>query len=222
MENKRNRKKFGLGIAAGLASLSVLVGSVFDSSMDLLEEMSQDPKAVTETIKDLSKDSLEKRSLKQKTRAKIINVIYKIPVKIRAVLFLPLWLLGNTILLAAEVLYKTLLAPIGSLILGFVLQTLLLLGIVGICIKIMFPDLPWSKIFSKKLILLVIAGSLFMSACDFVMPMIWEKYTLYRRLSKLIIGLIVILIILRPFIRKKLKNRIRYEVNCNGETFELN
>ena len=75
---------------------------------------------------------------------------------------------------------------------------------------------------TKKLILLVIAGSVFMSVCDFVMPMIWEKYTMYRRFSKLIIGLIIILIILRPFIKKKLKNRNSYEVRCNGETFELN
>ncbi len=222
MEKKKSGKKIALGIAAGVASLSVLVGSVFDSSMDLLEETSQDPKAVTETVKDLSKDSLQKKGLEQKARAYVRNVIYKIPVKVRAVLFLPLWLLGNMVLIAAEVLYKTLLAPIGSLILGFALQTLLLLGIVGICIKILFPDLPWSKIFNKKLILLVIAGSVFMSVCDFVMPMIWEKYTMYRRFSKLIIGLIIILIILRPFIKKKLKNRNSYEVRCNGETFELN
>ncbi|MBQ2658181.1 MAG: hypothetical protein IJF87_06385 [Erysipelotrichaceae bacterium] len=219
---KKSGKKIVLGIAAGVASLSVLVGSVFDSSMDLLEETSQDPKAVTETVKDLSKDSLQKKGLKQKAKAYVRNVIYRIPVKVRAVLFLPLWLLGNMVLLAAEALYKTLLAPIGSLILGFVLQTLLLLGIVGICIKILFPDLPWSKIFNKKLILLVISGSVFMSVCDFVMPMIWEKYNMYRRLPKLIIGLIIILIILRPFIKKKLKNRNSYEVRCNGETFELN
>lgn len=222
MEKKKSGKKIALGIAAGVASLSVLVGSVFDSSMDLLEETSQDPKAVMETVKDLSKDSLQKKGLKQKARAYVRNVIYKIPVKVRTVLFLPLWLLGNMVLIAAEALYKTLLAPIGSLILGFVLQTLLLLGIVGICIKILFPDLPWSKIFNKKLILLVISGSVFMSVCDFVMPMIWEKYNMYRRLSKLIIGLIIILIILRPFIKKKLKNRISYEVRCNGETLELN
>ena len=222
MENKGNRKKVALGIAAGLTSLSVLLGSVFDSSKDILEDIPYDSGKVMETVNDLSKDSLKKSSLKQRAKAYIRNVVYKIPVKIRAVLFIPLWLLGNMTLLAAELLYRTLLAPIGRLILGFILQTLLLFGIIGICIKLMFPDLPWSKIFNRKLILLVFAGSVFMSACDFVMPMIWDKYVLYRRLSRLIIGLLVILIILRPFIKKKLKNRISYEVRCDGETFELN
>ncbi|MBQ6479146.1 MAG: hypothetical protein IJI44_07245 [Erysipelotrichaceae bacterium] len=222
MENKGNRKKIRLGVLTGLTSLSVLIGSVFDSSKDLLEETHVNPKAISEIMTDLSEDNLESRKQKQGIKEKIRKLIYKVPVKIRVVLFLPLWLLGNLILAAAEFLFKTLLAPIGNLILGFVFQTLLLFGIIGICIKIMFPDLPWSKIFSKKLILLVFAGSLFMSACDLVMPMIWEKYTLYRRISKLILGLIVILIILRPFIRKKLKNRVRYEASFNGETFELN
>ena len=222
MKNRKSGKKIALGIAAGLTSLSVLVGSVFDSSADLLEETPRDPKTVTETAKDLSGDSLQKKGLKQKAKAYFRSVIYRIPVKARTVLFAPLWLLGNIVLMAAETLYKILLAPIGSLILGFILQTLLLLGIVGICIKILFPDLPWSKIFSRKLVILVIAGSLFMSACDLLMPMIWEKYVLYRRLSRLIIGLIVILIVLRPFIKKKLKNRISYEARCDGETFELN
>ena len=222
MENKEDRKKVRLGIAIGLTSLSVLLGSVFDSSKDLLEDLPQEPGLMTETVNDLSKDSLEKRSLKQKAGISIRNVIYKIPVKIRVVLFLPLWLLGNLVLIGAELLYRTLLAPIGSLILGFILQTLLLLGIAGICIKLMFPDLPWSKIFNRKLILLVVAGSVFMSACDFVMPMIWDKYVLYRRLSRLIIGLIVILIILKPFIKKKLRHCVSYEVRCDGETFKLN
>ena len=222
MKNRKNGKKIALGIAAGLTSLSVLVGSVFDSSADLLEETPRNPKTVTKITKDLSSISLQKKGLKQKAIAYLRSVIYRIPVKARAVLFAPLWLLGNIVLMAAETLYKIFLAPIGSLILGFVLQTLLLLGIIGICIKILFPNLPWSKIFSRKLIVLVIAGSLFMCACDLLMPMIWEKYVLYRRLSRLIIGLIVILIILSPFIRKKLKNRISYEARCDDETFQLN
>ena len=222
MEHKGDKKKIGLGILAGLTSLSVLIGSVFDSSKDLLEDTHVSVKAISETMTDLSEDNLESGKQKQGFKERVRRMIYKVPVRVRVVLFLPLWLLGNLILIGAEFLFRTVLAPIGNLILGFILQTLLLLGIIAVCIKIMFPDLPWSKIFSKKLILLVFAGSLFMSACDFVMPMIWEKYTLYRRISKLILGLIVILIILGPFIRKKLKHRIRYVANFDGEIFELN
>ena len=217
-----NRKKIGLGLIAGLTSLSVLIGSVFDSSKDLLDDVQINPESVTETLIDLSENTVETKGIRQKIREKIRNLIYKIPVRIRIFVFFPLWLLGNLILAGSELLYKTLLAPAGSLIFGFIFQTLLLLGIIGVCIKIMFPDLPWSKIFSKKLVLLVIAGSVFISAFDFLMPMIWKKYALYRRLSKAICGLIVIAIILRPFIRKKLKNRIRYEARYNGKTFELN
>lgn len=57
-----------------------------------------------------------------------------------------------------------------------------------------------------------------MSVLDIVMPIVWDKYRLYRFLSKLVIGLIVLFIILRPFIKKKIEDLYEYEITYNGKT----
>lgn len=211
------RKKISIGMIAGLASISVLLGGIFDSSKELLKDYPQTPKDVVESIDDYSKDDLKEAFNQDGIKEKLRLMIYKIPVRIRAILFLPLWLLGSTILWGFDLLAKTLIIPFAHLILGFIIQTLLLFALIGICIKILFPDLPWSKIFSKKLFLSVLLGSIFMSACDLIIPRFWSDYTFYRNLSRFILGLIVILIILKPFIKKKLQNGISYQIEYKGK-----
>ena len=217
IENK-NRKKIALSLIASLTSVSVLLGGVFDSSQDLLKDYPQTPKAVIETIDDYTRDDLEEANEKESYRQKLKKLIYKIPAKVRVVFFLPLWILGSLIIASADFLFKTLIAPFASLIISFLLQTLLLFLIIGICIKIMFPDLPWSKIFNKKLFLSVLFGSIFMSACDLIVPHFWKDYSFYRNISRFVLGLIVILIILKPFIKKKLDHPVSYEIQYNGKT----
>ena len=217
MKENNIPKKIAIAVMASLASVSVLLGGVFDSSKDLLQEYPKDDETIIHTSEDYAKDQLQKAQQKDGIRNKVRKMLFSIPVKVRAVLFAPLWAMGSAILWAADLLFKTMIAPIGHLILGFVLQTLLMFGIIGVCIKILFPDLPWSKIFSKKLFLSVLFGSIFMSLCDYIVPHFWEDYTIYRRISKLIIGMIIVFIILRPFIRKKLKNRISYQIEYNDQ-----
>lgn len=217
MKENKTRKKIAIGMMAGLTSVSVLLGGIFDSSKDLLEDYPHTNEAVIESIDDYSKDDLQKAQAKDSIRNRLRKLIYKIPVKVRAALFVPLWAMGSAILWAADLLFKTLIAPIAHIFLSFVIQTFLLFAIIGVCIKILFPDLPWSKIFSKKLFLSALVGSIFMSLCDLIVPHFWQDYTMYRNLSKLIIGMITAFIILKPFIRNKLKNRISYQITYEGK-----
>ena len=196
---------------AGVASASVLLGRTFDSPKDFLESLENDTEPLYEEYKEVT---LEERhpwlgmSFRQTTR----KYILKIPVKLRMVLCVPLWIMGNALLFMADLLVRTFLTPLGHLVLGFLLQTLILMAIIAICIKILFPDLPWSKIFNRKTILSVIIGSIIMSICDAVIPLFWDQYKAYRRLSKLILGSVVILLIMKPFLQKKWKERISYDI----------
>ena len=208
---KETKKKLATGMIAGVTSASVLLGSTFDSPKDLLEHFGNDTEPVIETFE---KITIEDRRpwlgmpFKQKTR----EFVFKIPVKLRMVLCVPLWLMGNLLLFMAELLVRTLLTPLGHLVLGFLMQTLILLAIIAISIKILFPDLPWSKIFNRKTILSAIIGSLVMSIADVVAPLFWEHYKFYRRLSKLVLGTVVILVIMKPFLKKKWEERISYDI----------
>ena len=210
-KKRKTNRKLAAGMIAGVASASVLLGRSFDSPKDLLECIGDDSEPVIEEYKEVL---LEERhpwlgmSVRQTTR----KYILKIPVKLRMVLCVPLWIMGNALLFMAEFLVRTLLTPLGHLVLGFLLQTLILMAIIAVCIKILFPDLPWSKIFSRKTILSVIIGSAIMSIADAVIPLFWDQYKAYRRLSKLILGFVAILLIMKPFLKKKWKERISYDI----------
>ncbi|MBQ6559806.1 MAG: hypothetical protein IJL85_03150 [Erysipelotrichaceae bacterium] len=210
-KKKQRNRKLAAGLIAGVTSASVLLGRTFDSPKDLLDDLLNDTDPVVEECKEVL---LEERhpwlgmSFRQTTR----KYILKIPVKLRMVLCVPLWIMGNALLFMANLLVRTILTPLGHLVLGFLLQTLILMAIIAICIKILFPDLLWSKIFNKKTVLSVIIGSIIMSICDAVMPLFWDQYKAYRRLSKLILGSVVILLIMKPFLQKKWKERVTYDI----------
>jgi len=211
MESK-NRKKVRLGAIATVTSISVLLGGIFNSPKELMEEEYHQPEAVRINIPDLSEDNLEEGKHGESLKQKLKRLIYHIPVKVRTVFFVPLWIMGTGILFLFNLLSTAVLKPIWQLAGHFLLQTLLLLLIAGICIKILFPDMPWSKIFSKKTLLIVILGSLTMSLCDIILPHYIEHYKSYVFLFKTIMGLIILFILLKPFITKKLKNRISYDI----------
>jgi hypothetical protein len=210
-KSKKRKKKIAAGMIAGVTSASVLLGSTFDSPQDLLDN----PDEKTEPVRDQIQETLNEKQPARfgaSLRRSIRNIIYKIPVRLRMLLCVPMWYLGNALLFAADLLTATLLTPIARFAFGFLLQTLLLMGVIGICIKVLFPDLPWKKIFNKKTILSAIIGSIIMSICDAVVPLFWDRYRVYRRLSKLILGSVVILLILKPFLKKKWKERISYDI----------
>ena len=210
-EKSKKRKKKITGVIAGLTTASVLLGKTFDSPKDLLETLQNDTDPVFEEYKEVA---LEERHpwLGMSFRQTARKYIVKIPVKLRMILCVPLWIMGNALLFMADLLVRTFLTPLGHLILGFLLQTLILMAIIAICIKILFPDLPWNKIFTRKTVLSVIIGSIIMSICDAVVPLFWDRYRAYRRLSKLILGSVVILLIMKPFLKKKWKERISYDI----------
>lgn len=215
-ENDKKRKQIEKGIVAGLTSASVLLGGTFDSPQDLINNDKYKPEAVIEKVLNDDEDKQEakqKNTLKEKFR----NLVYKVPVKIRTYLFVPLWFLGTFLISLTDLLVKVVLAPASHIIINFILHVLIILGIVVICIKVLFPDLPLSKILNKRTLIMVIIGSMLLSLCDIFMPMVWDKYKLYRNISKLVLGLVVILIILKPFIKKKLENPYTYEIQYENE-----
>lgn len=217
-ENKEEKKKkIKKGILATITSASVLIGGTFDTPEDILEPLEKPIKPVSEVM-DYNQDLFEDLYKKENPKDAFKNLIYKIPLKIRMYVCVPLWFLGTGIITLLEFLLKTLLLPAAHVILNFFIHTLLLMAVVGICIKLLFPNLPWSKIFSKRTLLFIFIGSICMSLLDVFMPIVWDKYRLYRFLSKLIIGLIVLFIILRPFIKKKIDDLYEYEITYNGKT----
>lgn len=214
------KKKVTLGILAGLTTFSVTLGALFESAEELKQNYPKTPKAVIESINDYSEDNLENSEVHDSFKERLKKLIYRIPVKIRAIFFVPLWAIGHILISLLEILFQNIFIPIVSQIGGFLVETAIILLITAICIKIMFPDMPWSKIFSRKFILSVLIGSLVIRIVDLVLPHFIDNYKTYRMIIKFVIGLIATGIILKPFIKKKLENRISYEIVYDTKMFE--
>ena len=217
MKENNRIKKISIGLIATVASVSVLLGSLFDSSHELTAENISEQKAIISDINDQNKiQSEQPASFKEKLK----GLILKLPVSIRTIVCVPLWALGSLLISAFETFFTLAIAPFAGIIIGFIIQTALLLLVIGISLKILFPDLPWSKIFNKKTILAAIAGSLLISILDHIMPLFFKKYRLYRFLFKTISGLIVILIIMHAFIRHKKKTADSYDIIYDRKALE--
>ncbi|MBQ1567739.1 MAG: hypothetical protein IIZ80_07635 [Erysipelotrichaceae bacterium] len=214
------KKKVTLGILAGLTTFSVTLGALFESAEELKQNYPKTPKAVIESINDYSEDNLENSEVHDSFKERLKKLIYRIPVKIRTIFFVPLWAIGHILISLLEILFQNIFIPIVSQIGGFLVETVIILLVVAICIKIMFPDMPWSKIFSRKFILSVLIGSLVIRIVDLVLPHFIDNYKTYRMIIKFVIGLIATGIILKPFIKKKLENRISYEIVYDTKMFE--
>ena len=214
------KKKAMLGIMAGLTTFSVTLGSLFESAEELKRDYPKTPKAVVESIDDYSEDNLENNEVHDSFKERLKKLIYRIPVKIRTIFFVPLWAIGHVLISLAEMLFETLFVPLAQQIGGFLIETLILLLVAAVCIKILFPDMPWSKIFSKKFILSVLIGSVLIRILDIVLPRFIENYKTYRLIVKFTLGLIATGIILKPFIKKKLENRVSYEIVYDTKMLE--
>ena len=66
----------------------------------------------------------------------------------------------------------------------------------------------------------MLIGSLVIRIVDLVLPHFIDNYKTYRMIIKFVIGLIATGIILKPFIKKKLENRISYEIVYDTKMFE--
>lgn len=216
-EQLQKEKRVRQGLLAALTSASVLVGTTFDSPEDILNRYDKPIKPLVEYTD--KQESVDKKT-DNHSKDYFKNIIYKIPLNIRLYIFAPLWFLGTGIIYAFEMFLK-IITPFAHILTNFVIHLSLMSLVVIICVKLLFPDLSLKKILNKKTLLLILIGSIVLSICDLIMPFIFDKYRLYRNISKLIIGILFLFVILKPFIRKKRNNLYSYEVVSNDMTFEL-
>ncbi|MBR2578504.1 MAG: hypothetical protein IKE38_06175, partial [Erysipelotrichaceae bacterium] len=144
MKKDRKKKKIIATLAATITGIGVLVSGAFASPEDVINNELNVDKAIIETgAKEVKKSSF----------------LDKIPVFLRAVIGVPLWLVGHLIMKLVSTLLKVTLMPAWKFLIIWLVFFLIVLFIVVICIRILFPDMPLREILTKKLILSVAGGT---------------------------------------------------------------
>ncbi len=201
MKNKdKKNKKLALGLSAAIASASLFLASAFSSPTDLLENLRNSNDEHNTTV-EIAQVEYKKKSF-----------IEQIPFLIRALVALPLWLIGTLLLKLISGLVKLVLSPIISFILSLLLIFFILLGIILLVLKLLFPDKSIKELLNKKIIITTFIGSFVIKVVDVILKHAWANYNDYRFLIIFILGLITIAIVIVPIVIKKRKEpRIIYK-----------
>lgn len=193
-KKKKIKQKIVTGTAATVTVASMLVNQVVSDPEALLrpkEQNETDPSHV-ETVNTVEHRSyiLETDQYEPLTWREQIRIwIQKLPLPVRALIILPLWGIGELI----NVLVTALIAsPAGRFLLMLLLEIGLILGLFALVWKLLFPDIPLKKVFSKKNIPWLIAGAAILSAADFLLGYYLKEWKVWRVVLMIVCGLAVL------------------------------
>ena len=201
---KVNRKKLKKTAVALTMTAAVLVGSMFSGPEDITGSNMQqilEPEPVVMDIDSFDADvqdeepapeEAKKNGIKARLRAAVLSM----PKWLRIVVVLPLWALGYALLLLGSFLYSTVLSPFAGVILSALIGIAAMVALFAVTAKMLFPDMPWRKILSKKnLAVLIVTGAL-LAAADVIVPRYYSGYPYVAAAVKLAAVLVVVNILL--------------------------
>lgn len=128
---------------------------------------------------------------KERLRDKLRRLFLSQPSAIKGVLLLPFWAIGKVLIGLISLLF-TALNPVLHIILGVLLHALLLFGLFLVVLKLLFPNLKLKDLLTKRNIILLVCGSLVLSATDAILRTFWEDYRPISIAIKLTVALIVL------------------------------
>lgn len=197
--------------AAGvLAAVSLALGAVVDSPDELFSGAPQAAQVVICAAEDDERavvKHVSAKAQKERLRDKLRRLFLAQSSIVRGIMLLPFWAIGKVLIGLFSLLF-TALSPVLQILLGFVLNAVLLFGLFLIVMKLLFPNLRLRDFLTRRNILLLLAGSLILSAADTVLKMFWEDYRPISIAIKLVIGLIVLSLLCWRIFGKRIKQQL--------------
>ena len=219
-QSQKRKKRIGRKVAgaamAFTAAAGVFVSSLFGSPNDLLADpAANEPPAIVMEIgsdedaeeeQEVQEEKEEKKGFFARIRAMILHL----PLFVRVMIGLPLWALGWGITQAFAALWKLFLGPALARIMTFLILALVLLAVMVILLKLIFPDLPLKEILSRANILIILIGSIGFCLFNFVMERVSQDFADYEFAVRFLEGLVLLLIVVvRMAIRQKRRLKVQ-------------
>lgn len=152
-------KKAAVSAVGAVAAASLLVNSLFPSAKEITAGLPETPPAIVQVCEpELPEEEQEEKAPEKKTqKQRFKEKLLSLPLWARSVLLLPLWGFGG----AAVWLLKRILPGI----LGWLVRALLPVLLLLFALKLLFPDVPLSKLLCKRnrIALIVLAVMLFLT-----------------------------------------------------------
>ncbi len=214
-EKKKKKRKAGKKAAGAAVAFTAAVGvfftSLFGSPNDLLVDpaANEPPAVVMEITEDEEVDEELEEQEEENTEkpgffARIRMMILNLPLFVRVAVGLPLWALGWLVTQAFAALWKTFLAPVAGHILTFLIMAAVLLAVMTVLLKAVFPDLPLKEILSRPNILIVLISCVLFCVFNIVMDQSSPDFSRWEPMIRFTEGLfILLLVLLRTALRKR-------------------
>ncbi len=207
---KAARKIAGVG-TAGLAAVSLFIGSIFSSPSEILQKKDPDadrPAVVIEyqaQPEDGQEEAEEEGEEKKKSlRTMIRNFILGLPVGVKLFLILPLWIVGYGLIAMLTALFEPVIAPVLSAVLKWMLIGGMLLLALFLVKKSIAPNTPLREIFSKRNVVLAGVSAAVLGTGDFFLKAFVEGYTVWRNAACIAAGAVLLLVFtVRQLTKKK-------------------
>ncbi len=198
---KKEKKVLISSTVALLTATSVMVGALFDAPDPLLAQQDPSPKVVcldgdglddgADEDAGQEEDDTEKSRRRVGLRAAMRERILQLPLFVRLLVVLPLWLIGWTLCALAGTLWAAVLSPILGHVVGALLLFAALFCVFCLSAKAVFPDLPLKKIVNRRSILTLLLGALTLGIADAALPLVWDGYDRIARVVQAVGSLLL-------------------------------
>ena len=154
-------------VAITTAAALMTSGLFKDPAEIIKDEEIAGPPPIVETIDrapvdDGSDEAMSEEEEEKKTpKDRLRDLLLRLPKAVRIILLLPLWCIGTALMTVLTPLFNAVLPPLLNIIWRWALIAAILIALTAAVCKLIFPDIPLKKVFSKKNILsAVIYGAL--------------------------------------------------------------
>lgn len=175
---QRLEKKAKKAAIAAATGASVVVGSLYDNPDELLQTQKEatDSQPVIASG-DQQTETPQKPTLSQRLRSWIAGR----PLWLRVAVGLPAWAAGSVIIAAAQGLWQLAVDPLLSRFGYWLIYAAVLVVLLVVLGKLLFPNLPVKKILNKKNLAILGIGLAAAVAADAFFTRCWPKYDAYSR-----------------------------------------
>ena len=207
------KKAAATALATTIAASGAAVDATFDSPQDILQNTYVEPVVdyVTPdgTIDDDGTTQDDEDKGKQAVTAAKKTVrewVLELPLWVRAIVVVPLWLVGNLVMYAGHLVIVGL-SPVWGSILNLLMLAGVLTAAFTIAAKAMFPDVPLRKILNKRTFKGILIAAVFVFLLDLALKVGWPPYMQYRTIAIALFTLAVLFLLVMRFGRRENKRR---------------
>ena len=193
--------------AGGMIVVSLLFGNMFTPDDDLLNnDYSSDTSTGSAKLSGQVLEPAQDGS-GLKTYSTVQRAFLSLPYGIRAVLIYPLWLMGQGIMYLFSLAISFFSTALGGVILRIILTAVVSLGIYVLLAKLIFPQMPLSKILSKKNVSTVLLSSVALASLSAVLSAVWPSYGRWAPIIRVVLialSIAIVITSLKNSLKKKL------------------